>query len=418
MYPQYTRGTIKGKKAYWNKKIKDGDAEMPPRPKGLNMEELNLTPEQESQDEALTELLQYLSDKGVPISPEDKKLVRSFKVWEMGYKDGDGEGQSQLLHSVELAPDMSKLQADVIRQAPPVKITPTKYNRVKSKDKRYAIVPDMQMGYRRHDSELEPMHDESVVNVGLQIIRHYQPDLIVLNGDNLDLPDLSHFPPDSKHFQQVMQATVDRLYMVLAEMRAGSPDADIVWLAGNHEDRLRKQILKHNQNLWGVKRPQAGEDFTWLSIPHLMNLESLDVQYVDGYPANRFMINDRLQVIHGQKIRSSGSTAELYTKDFDLSTWFGHVHRIEQHSRTTSLGRVITAMSAGTWARLDGAVPSYHNAVTDDGNVVPVWENWQHGVGVGEYQEGDKPWTGQTIHIDHNEDYQARFDDKVFKPKK
>ena len=415
LFPNYSRGTLKGKKHYWAEKIRKGEIEMPPRPENFEPEEL--TPEQQAKDETVKSLLEYLQNKGVPITPEDSKLVRGIKLWEMGYKDKDGEGGSMLLHSVELSPDIDGLKQEIIRKAPPVIIKPAKYVRTKSRDKSAIIIPDLQGGYRRYGNELEPVHDENVVEVGLQIIRDVSPDLVVLNGDNLDFPELSSFNPDSTHFQQTMQATIDRVYEILATVRASAPDSRIIWLEGNHEHRLSKRILKHNAALWGVKRPNEQDDFSWLSVPHLMNLEEIGVEYISGYPANSFRINDRLQAIHGDKLRSTSSTAALYTKEEDLSTVFGHVHRIERHSRTSRrLGKIITAASFGTWARIDGAVPSYGNGIDDYGKPVQRFEDWQNGMGFVEYREGDSPFQMTEIPIDHNSDYVTIFNGKTFRP--
>lgn len=313
-------------------------------------------------------------------------------------------------------PVSAEPQQEIIREAPPTIIKPAKTVRKQSKDKRAIIVPDLQGGFRRIGEELEPIHDERVVEVGLQIIRHAQPDLIVLNGDNLDFPDLSHYMPDSNHFQVVMQATIDRVHEILATMRASAPDAEIVYLAGNHEARLNKQILKHNMHLWGIKRPKAGDDYSWLSVGHLLNLQELDIRYISGYPANSYLINDRLQAVHGDRVRSNGSTAPAYANQEELSTIYGHVHRREAYARTNRMGRVIMGLSYGTWARTDGAVPSYGNGVDDEGRIVPRQENWQNGLGFIEYQNGDKPFTEQFVHIDRQEDYETKFDGKVFKP--
>lgn len=378
--------------------------------------DFELNPEQQEEASRLQEILQEMKDAGLPIEPEDAKNVVGWKIWEMGVKDAEGNIQSRVMRSAQFQPSPEDLHDALIREAPPITIKPAKVTRTKSKDKRAIIVPDLQGGYRRHGDELEPIHDENVVEVGLQIIRHAQPDLIVLNGDNLDFPDLSRFAPDSNHFQNVMQATIDRVHEILAQMRASAPDSEIVWLAGNHEERLNKAILKHNMQLWGLKRPQASDDYSWLSVGHLMNLEEIGVRYISGYPANRFLINDRLQAVHGDRVRSRGSTAPVYANEEELSTIYGHVHRREAYARTNRMGRVIMGLSYGTWARTDGAVPSYGNSVDDEGRVVPRQENWQNGMGVIEYRDGDSPFQEHFIHIDKTENYKTNWDSREFKP--
>ena len=367
--------------------------------------------------EAVRELLEEFANHGVEIPAELADNVHAMRIWQMGSRDEDGNPTVTTLRGVEIRPEDPDFQTDIIREVPPVIIKPSKIARKRSKgDKVAAIVPDLQGGYRNVNGELTPIHDESVVSVGLQIIRDAQPDLILLNGDNLDLAEIGTYTPDSNHFTATLQATLDRVHEILSTMRANAPDAEIVWLAGNHENRLNKQILKHNLPLWGLKRPNSDDDYSWLSVGHLMNLDDIGVTYISGYPANRYLINDRLQVVHGDRVRSNGSTAPVYAKEEELSTIYGHVHRREAFARTNRAGRMIMGLSYGTWADTQGSVPSYGNGVNDEGYVIPRQENWTNGMGIVEFRPGDAPFQEHFIHIDHTEDYQTRWDGKVYKP--
>ena len=58
--------------------------------------------------------------------------------------------------------------------------------------RRCVVLPDMQIGYWRNtDGILEPTHDEAAISIALQVIAAFDPDEVVMVGDNLDLPELS-----------------------------------------------------------------------------------------------------------------------------------------------------------------------------------------------------------------------------------
>ena len=49
----------------------------------------------------------------------------------------------------------------------------------------------MQIGYYRGvDGQLQPTHDEQAIKVALDIVKDANPVLVVLVGDNLDLPEM------------------------------------------------------------------------------------------------------------------------------------------------------------------------------------------------------------------------------------
>lgn len=155
---------------------------------------------------------------------------------------------------------------------------------------------------------------------------------------------------------------------------------------------------------FGIKIAGAPDSWPVMSVPHLLRLDELDVEYVGGYPAGAYWINDRLQCIHGLKVRSSGSTAKIVSDDERVSTIFGHVHRIEMHYKTVRVrngGRTNFAFTPGCLCRIDGAVPSTKGSTDVHGRPVLSYEDWQQGLAVVHYNEGDSPFAIEPIYIDH-----------------
>lgn len=260
------------------------------------------------------------------------------------------------------------------------------------------VLPDMQIGFRQYeDGTLDPFHDVKAISVAHQITAYMQEQTgvnqVVLLGDFLDLPAQSRFEQENT-FANTTQPAIDYGHMVLAQIRANAPDADIILVEGNHDLRLGRAILNNAAAAFGLKKANLPASWPVMSLPFLLRMDELGVQYIDAYPAGVHWINDNLRAIHGDKVRSNGSTAAAYTNEMPhVSTIFGHTHRLEVQSRTTfdRQGKMRNrAISPGTLSRVDGAVPSVKGAVGLDGRPARNWENWQQGMAVISYKpEGE-----------------------------
>src|SRR5690606_6039783 len=161
------------------------------------------------------------------------------------------------------------------------------------------VLPDMQIGYwRDKDGELQPTHDETAIDVALAVTKAAKPSLVVMVGDNLDLPEFGKYRL-SPAFQQTTQAAIDRATLLCAQVRAAAPDARIVWLAGNHEERMPNYILDNARAAFGLRRGDTPDSWPVLSVPFLCRMDEQDIEYMPGYPASHVWITPRLRVIHG-----------------------------------------------------------------------------------------------------------------------
>ena len=265
------------------------------------------------------------------------------------------------------------------------------------------VLPDIQIGYFVDGrGNLHATHDEAALDVALQLIRFVRPDRIDLVGDNADFPELSKYRL-APTFVRTTQATVDRTALLVAQLRAAAGDeCEIRWLEGNHEARLSNYIMDNARAAFGLRVGNLPESWPVLSIPNLCRLDEHRVEYVPGYPANETWINDRLRVIHGHQVTSNGSTAHKYLANERVSTVFGHIHRrewAERTRRTRSGSRTILALSPGCLCRTDGRVPSTKGGVDLDGVPIPSTEDWQQGVAVFTYEEGDGRFVPEQVPI-------------------
>ncbi len=355
-----------------------------------------------SRTTTLGKIAELLERNGIDV--DDVGKVAKVNLWQGFHKNADGEAEVVDLVGVQLSPHWAEgPQWPVIQPGPVVKLPARKATAKKATGWLSCVVlPDMQVGYfRTATNELEPIHDERAIAVALQIVRDTNPDLVVLVGDNLDAAELGKYRT-TPAFQRTTQASIDRLATLCAELRDAAPLARIVWLAGNHEERLPNYILDNAVAAYGLRRGNTPESWPVLSIPYLCHFDTYEVEYLPGYPASSFWINDRLRVIHGDKVASGGSTAHKYLGAEKVSVIYGHVHRREYGARTREDrdgAKEIMAASPGCLARIDGAVPSTKGGVDLDGRPLTRVEDWQQGVSVVNYQEGDGMFTYHNIAI-------------------
>lgn len=286
----------------------------------------------------------------------------------------------------------------VIQQARPLNIVPlsSSFHRKTSDDwKTGVIMPDPQIGFRRFDDgTLDPFHDVKAISVALQIVEYEQQkngvEQVVNLGDFLDLPSQGRFAQEAT-FANTTQLAIDYGHEFLGRQRAAAPDAEVVLIEGNHDRRLQNFVEANALAAFGLKRANMPGSWPVMSLPYLLRLDELNVTYIDSYPAGKHWVNDKLRAIHGNKVRSNGSTAAAYTNDMPhISTVFGHTHRLEIQSKTTwdRLGKIRSmAISPGCLCRVDGGVPSVNGSIDPHGHPKEEFENWQQGVAVVKYKD-------------------------------
>ena len=361
-------------------------------------------PEKETiRKEFLESLASTLRKKG--IDPSDIGHIKKFSTYQSLTKDENGEAQIhdlwafQFSPAFEDGPDWPVMQPgpSVILPASKVKATPRKGF------KTAVIVPDIQIGfYRREDGTYEPCHDERAISIAMQVISDIKPDLIVCVGDNLDFPELGKYRY-SPAYAYTTQKSIDRATVLGFELRAASPASKIVWLAGNHEERLPNFLLDNAKAAFGLRKGDTPKSWPVMSVPSLCRFDESGITYVPGYPAGDFWINEKLRVIHGNRVKSNGSTAHIYLNQEKISVIYGHIHRSEIAWKTRldyDGAKTIMAASPGCLARIDGAVPSTKGGTDLDGRPIPVTEDWQQGLGVVYYQDGgENRFSYENMHI-------------------
>lgn len=244
------------------------------------------------------------------------------------------------------------------------------------------FITDPHFGFLRdlRTGELTPFHDRRVLEIALQIVIRLRPDRIVFGGDTLDLPDWSDKFLRSPEFYYTTQPAVIEAAWWLGQFRGAAYSADIAVLEGNHDARLEKALMTHLSQVYELRPADEMHLPPSLSVPRLLALHNLKIDYIGGYPDADLWLSDNCIITHGATVKSGpGATVGAEVKDNHVTMIHGHIHRHERASRTIHERydqRVIQAVCPGCACHVDGRVPG-----------VSAKQNWQQGVAVIRHDE-------------------------------
>lgn len=253
---------------------------------------------------------------------------------------------------------------------------------------------DTQIGFRAlPDGTFEAFHDDRAMAVFAEVCRQEQPDSIIILGDLLDLPSQGKYVQEAG-FARTTQMALDACHTWLATLRAVSPDSKIVIIEGNHDKRMQNFIEQNALAAFGLKQANMPDSWPVMSLPNLLRLDDLNIQYQDAYPVAAYWDDEGTRNIHGTRANSRGSTTSQYSQELPhISTWAGHSHRAEITYKTVigNNGDRLETYTAnpGCLCRTDGAVPSVHGALHSDGSSAWLVEDWQQGFGSLLYGAGE-----------------------------
>lgn len=339
-------------------------------------------------------------------TPEGFKIDHS---WNSLTKNKDHEAEIHLLHAFVPVPSPED-ESRFLSQASPTIITPFEIKHSKSKSLLLADIPDIHYGLRKlDDGTLRPTHRPEVMDGFMQVMKREKPDIIVIGGDAIDLPEVSKYDLDSNDFNDTMQLCIDGLHKYFTRLREDNPNAEIIHLRGNHEMRFNKFMIRNAMPLFGVKPANMPESWAVNSYPFLLRLDELGINYMEDYK-----INDRLMTTHGE-LANKSSTASMYLGRYATSMMFHHDHRRGSERRVFPDGTSIEAFGFGCQADVTGSVPSVHSKIDDRGHVVERYENWNNGGGILEFSKGDKPFRHYDVPIEAQDGYIASFNGRTYK---
>lgn len=351
----------------------------------------------------------------IAFSGIDLKVWRQTRVklnsWPTSGWDNDAE-QPWSVINLQCKIDFVRREPKALApQVQPVKIHPTKRTQAGRNHhglKTAVHITDPHFGFSRdiETGDLTPFHDRRALDIAAQMIHRLRPDDIVISGDLLDLPDWSTKFVRSPEFYFSTQPAVVEASWWLARFRRTCLPARIVALEGNHDARMENALVTHLNNVYRLKPADEMELPPSMSVPRLLAMHKLEIEYIGGYPDADLWLNDRLVVTHGAKARSApGGTVGAEVRESDITLVHGHIHRREWASRTIHGRhgrRVIESVCPGCICHIDGRVPSKAKKL-----------NWQQGLTVIRYDDHGR-YTITPVAISNGE---AIFEGEIYRGK-
>ena len=260
--------------------------------------------------------------------------------------------------------------------------TPPAVKRPERSHRRALFFGDAHTGYLRDvdTGRLEPMHDRAALDVVMQIAADAQPDEIHDLGDGSDLAEWSNKYITSPEMHFTTQPMILERAWWYGDLRRHAPGAAVLVHEGNHDRRIEDALAANLVAGCRLKAADMVDDYPVMSLPFLLGLRRMGVEWLGGYPDDVAWLNEGLCAYHGDIARQgSGDTVKAILRDTKYSQVVGHIHRSElgMASRTdTAQGGIssVRTMSPGCLCRLDGAVPAARK-----------WNNWQQGCAVIDY---------------------------------
>lgn len=162
-----------------------------------------------------------------------------------------------------------------------------------------------------------PYHDKTAIALACKVLRWWQPDVLIYNGDLLDFYNLSRYDQNPGR-QYRLQDEIDLFHVeVVAPINhSAGKQCRKIFLPGNHEARLQKYLWQHPE-LFGLRD---------LTLKSLLKLDNYGIEYADY--STQF--GDLLEVSHGTRVNKwagMSAKAEQELRRYAMSTITGHVHR-------------------------------------------------------------------------------------------
>jgi len=152
-----------------------------------------------------------------------------------------------------------------------------------------------------------PYHDKRAWAVCLEALKEVNPEKVVIIGDFADFYSVSQYSKDPKRVLN-LKWEVARVNEELDKVSA----KEVIFLEGNHEDRLRRYL-----------QDKAPELFDMATIPELFHLQERGwtfIPYGDAYFSGK--------VMYVHDLGKAGKYAMFQTLDTSgMNTVFGHSHK-------------------------------------------------------------------------------------------
>lgn len=228
-----------------------------------------------------------------------------------------------------------------------------------------------------------PFEDKKAYQIMLDVAQDNKIDEIVILGDYVDFYDVSSHPK-SPIIKEKLKHELDQAHFRLKELKYLFPEVKIVYICGNHENRLDRYIEKNAPALFGQ-----------VTIKSVLRLDELSIEFI---PYGRYqkyqVLGSKLYARH-EPLGGGEHSAAGTVKRANKSVIFGHTHRIQEFQFVDMDGELHRCISAGCLIKMGHPVFDY----------VKNHEQWCHGFSIANILP-DGSFFNHMIHI---VDYKCTF---------
>ncbi len=162
-----------------------------------------------------------------------------------------------------------------------------------------------------------PWQDDGARSVALKIVADFNPDIRIAGSDGMDFYAISKYNKNPSRIKEGGIATELKQWQAgQREWLDASPNADVIFIPGNHEDRWTTWLWKHPE-IYGLEA---------LKLSNILELKGIGIRHT----AQEIIFGNVLVIKHGAIIRKfagSSAKAELENERYAISTMTGHSHR-------------------------------------------------------------------------------------------
>lgn len=125
-------------------------------------------------------------------------------------------------------------------------------------------------GSDQHDIKCDPFYR----GVFIDVIRRVKPEKVLLGGDVLDMYEFSlKYTKDPRNVD--IMAAIDWVHEFLADIREASPESEIVFISGNHENRLFRYLAERAPEFMPIL-----SDLHGFTPATLLGLDKYEVNFI------------------------------------------------------------------------------------------------------------------------------------------
>lgn len=249
-----------------------------------------------------------------------------------------------------------------------------------------------QQKYMFVSDQQSPFVDMRAVGLTYQVMKDFKPDTLFIVGDFTDCYAISDYPKETHlSLKDELAASRKLLEEYVVKARESNPNVELIYLYGNHEDRMERFLMKHAEEL--AELELDGERVN--SLAHLLQLKKLGVKW---QPYKSKYILHNASVEHGTFVSTkAGQTATKHVEHRGRSVIHGHTHRLGLVYRRVGDQQQF-GMELGCLCKLD---PLYSHE-----------PNWTQGFAVATYDKESKVLYPQLIPIVN---YMCMYGSKIYR---